>query len=158
MNKSQLEVHRLRSRLDSTFGRAPSSNADPQLQSDFAKYLCVLVSGFFENAIVAMILDYVETRSAPQVSRFVERELDRWTNPNVDKLVTLMGSFDPGWREALGTYLEDERKDSVNGLVALRHQIAHGEHVGVTLATIKRYYAVVDDVLKFISRLLFPHA
>jgi len=150
------EVARLQKRLDATFSRSPSSSADFEVQSDFAKYLCVLVSGFFENAIVALVLDYVERRSAPEVAVFVGRQLDRWTNPNSEKINTLFGSFNIDWRLALEGYLVDERKDSINSLVALRHKIAHGESVGTSLSQIKAHYKVITEVVDYMANLVDP--
>jgi hypothetical protein len=150
------EVSRLRKRLDAAFGRMPSSSAEPELQADFAKYLCVLVSGFFENAIVALILDYVERRSAPEIMTYVERQLSRWTNPNAEKIATLFGAFRPEWKDSLDSFLVDQRRDSVNSLVALRHQIAHGASVGTSLSQIKSYYTVIIEVLNHLSNLVDP--
>lgn len=84
------EVARLRGRLDSTFSRAPGPTAELEFQADFAKYLCVLVSGFLENAVSALLLDHVERRSAPEVTAYVERQLKYWTNPNTEKIVALL--------------------------------------------------------------------
>lgn len=150
------EVSRLRKRLDATFARVPSSSSDLEVQSDFAKYLCVLVSGFFENAVVALILDYVERRSAPDVAVFVERQLDRWTNPNAEKIGALFGSFNPEWRLLLERYFVDERKESINSLVALRHKIAHGESVGTSLSQIKAHYKIIIDVVDYLADLVDP--
>mgnify|MGYP001251449361 FL=1 len=150
------EVSRLKKRLDSAFARVPSATADIELQSDFARYLCVLVSGFFENAIVALILDFAQQRSAPQVAVFVERELEHWTNPNTEKICVLLGSFSPDWRKEAETYLVDERKESVNSLVALRHKIVHGESVGTSLSQVKAYYQTIINVVDFIADLLEP--
>jgi hypothetical protein len=150
------EVSRLKMRLDATVNRSPSPSADFEVQSDFAKYLCVLVSGFFENAIVALILDYVERRSSPEVAVFVGRQLDRWTNPNSEKISKLFGSFNTDWRVALEGYLVDERKDSINSLVALRHKIAHGESVGTSLSQIKAHYKVIAEVVDYLANLVDP--
>ncbi len=150
------EVSRLRKRLDATFGRMPSSTIDAEIQADYAKYLCVLVSGFLENSIVALLLHYVEKRSAPEVAAFVERELDRWTNPNVEKILQLFGSFNNEWRDTLCAYIVDQRKDSINSIVALRHKIAHGESVGTTLYQVKVHYAVILDVVDFLAELVDP--
>jgi hypothetical protein len=148
------EVVRLRKRLDAVFSRAPSSSSDIELQADFAKYLCVLVSGFFENALIALVLDYVEKRSSPGVTAFVERQLGFWTNPNTEKICTLFGAFDPDWRQELEQYLIDEKKESVNSLVALRHKIAHGESVGTSLSQIRRYYQTITEVVDDIDKML----
>lgn len=148
------EVARLRKRLDATFGRAPLPAADLEFQSDYAKYLCVLVSGFFENAIAALLLDYVERRSSPEVLSYVERQLDYWTNPNIDKVIALLGAFDADWRRKATDYLVDARKESVNSLVALRHKIAHGESVGATLYQVRTHYKIVVEVLDFLGDLI----
>lgn len=150
------EVARLKARLDSAFSRAPTSSSDIELQSDFARYLCVLVSGFLENALVALVLDYVERRSSPEVAEFTESQLDRWTNANAEKICGLLGSFSRDWRRQSESYLVDERKDSLNSLVALRHKIAHGESVGTSLSQVKVHYATILDVVEFVADLLDP--
>lgn len=153
---SRGEVSRLRKRLDATFARAPAPNADLESQADFAKYLCVLVSGFFENALVALLLDYAERRSAPEVVSFVDRQLDRWTSPKAEKIIDLFGAFSPDWRDALSDYLVDERKDSINSLVALRHKIAHGESVGTSLSQVRAHYKAILEVVEHVEQLLNP--
>jgi hypothetical protein len=150
------EVARLRMRLEATFSRVPSSSADLEIQADYAKYLCVLVSGFFENAVVALVLHYAEQRSAPEIASFVERQLDRWTNPNTEKVLALFGSFSSDWRTELEGFLVDERKDSVNSLVSLRHKIAHGESVGTSLSQVRAHFKVVLEVVDFLSELTQP--
>jgi hypothetical protein len=150
------QVLRLRQLLDATLARAPQSTADIEIQSDFAKYFCVLVSGFLENALVALILDYCERRSSPEVSLFVERQLELWTNPNTEKITQLLGSFSRDWRVASENFMIDERRAAVNSLVALRHKIVHGESVGTSLAQVKAYYDTVLEVLDFVADLVDP--
>ena len=154
--KGRAEVFRLKSRLDSTFARMTLPSEDIELQSDFARHLCILVSGFFENAIVALVLDFAQRRSAPQVAAFVERQLEHWTNPNTEKICLLLGSFSPDWRNQAEEYLVDELKASVNSLVALRHKIAHGESVGTSLSQVKAYYRSILNVVDFVADLLEP--
>jgi hypothetical protein len=154
--KGRAEVFRLKSRLDSTFARMPLTFQDIELQSDFARHLCILVSGFFENAISALVLDFAQRRSSPEVAAFVESELKYWTNPNTDKICLLLGSFNRDWRIQAEAYLIDELKASVNSLVALRHKIAHGESVGTSLSQVKAYYKSILRVIDFIADLLEP--
>jgi hypothetical protein len=150
------QVSRLRQRLDATLARAPQSKADVEAQSDFAKYFCVLVSGFLENSLVALVLDFAQRRSSPEVTLFVERQLDFWTNPNCEKIEQLLGNFNQDWRVASKAFLVDERKAAVNSLVALRHKIAHGESVGTSLAQATAYYATVLEVVAFVADLVDP--
>lgn len=150
------EVARLQKRLDATFARAPAPSADPEVQADFAKYLCVLVSGFFESAIVALLFKYVGSRSSPEVMNFVERELKNWTNPNSEKVLKLFGAFSTHWRQQIELYVVDERKDGINGLVALRHKIAHGESVGTSMSQVKEHYKNIAKVVDFLADLTDP--
>lgn len=150
------EIARLKQRLDSTFARAPTSAAPAESQADFARYLCVLVSGFLENAIIALLEDLAVKRSAPEVASFVANELAYWTNPTTQKISTLLNSFNPSWRTAVDTFLVDEKKEHINSLVALRHKVAHGESVGTSLAQIKEYYATTLRVVNFIADLIDP--
>lgn len=150
------EVHRLRSRLDATFARAPDPTADPEFQADFAKYLCILVSGYLESALCALLLGYAQSRSSREVASFVERQLGPWTNPKAEKIIDLFGSFNQDWRDNLTAYLVDQRKDSVNSLVALRHKIAHGESVGTSLSQIKSHYRNANEVISHVSDLVDP--
>lgn len=152
------EVARLKLRLDSTLKRAPSASADIEVQADFAKYFCVLVSGFLENAVVALILDVVQRKSAPEIQLYVERRLENWTNPNSEKLINLLGDFSAQWRKQADMFMVDTRRATVNSLVGLRHQIAHGESVGTSLAQVKDYYAAVIEVVDFVADLVDPPA
>lgn len=152
------EVNRLKSRLDATFARAPDPNTDPEFQADFAKYLCVLVSGYLESALCALLLAFTQKRSSGGVQSFVQRQLGPWTNPKAEKIIDLFGSFSQDWRDDLNAFLVDQRKDSVNSLVALRHKIAHGESVGTSLSQIKSHYRVVNEVIDHIAELTDPSA
>lgn len=147
------EVHRLQTRLDAAFARAQAANVDLESKADYAKYMCVLVSGFLESAIVALLLQFVQERSSPQVLSFAERELKHWTNPNVEKILTLFGAFDSDWRREIESFLSDERKDSLNSLVAIRHKIVHGDSVGTTLSQALRHHKHVVDLVKFLEEL-----
>lgn len=60
------EVWRLRQRLDATFKRVNLAPADAELQSDFSRYLCVLVSGYVETAVTELILEPVEKTRPPR--------------------------------------------------------------------------------------------
>lgn len=148
------EVDRLAKRLTAAFARAPTASADLELQSDFAKYLCVLTSGFFEKSIVALALEYARTHGSPEVLSFVEARLDRWTNPTTEKIIGLFSEFKVDWRTDLDGFLVDEKKASVNSLVAIRHQIAHGESVGITLVQVQKHRKEVVQVLDHIAQLL----
>ena len=150
------EVDRLRQQLDATFKRARKLAGEPELQSDFARYLCVLVSGFLENAIFELLMEYVRRHSDERVQPHVERRLRRITNLKTERLLDLFGSFDPDWRRHLEGVVVDEFKDAVDGIVDLRNQIAHGRQVGVTMVRVQDYYGRIGVVIEKVSALCLP--
>ena len=150
------EVERQRQKLDATFKRVASTRGDAELQSDFARYLCVLVSGFLEQAVIELVLEHVRTHSDSSIQRHVEQRLRRFTTAKTQRIIELLGSFDADWRISLESYLVDEHKDAVNSIVDLRITISHGRFVGVTMARAQAYYIRVKQVVEHIADLCIP--
>ena len=153
------EVARLRQRLDATFKRAGDlpPDSDSELLSDFARYLCVLVSGFLEQATIELLLEHVRNQASPSIQLHVERRLRQFTNANAQRLLELLGSFEADWRREMEAYLVDEYKDAVDGIVDLKNTISHGRFVGVTIARATDYYGRVTDVVDRIADLCLPN-
>jgi hypothetical protein len=153
----RLEIDKQRKRLDATFERVHNAIPDDaELLSDFARYFCVLVAGFLEQAMIEVALEHVRTHSAPSIQRHVDSRLRRFTSANTQNIIDLLGSFDPDWRLDLEGYLVDEYKDSINSVVSLRHTVAHGRYAGITMASVKDYYERVKDVVDHVSDLCIP--
>jgi len=150
------EVERQKQKLDATFQRAAGVQGEAELLSDFARHLCVLVSGFLEQAVVELVLEHVRVHSHRSIQRHVERRLRRFTNAKANRLLELLGSFDPDWRTRLENYLIDEHKDAIDGIVNLRNAISHGQFVGVTMTRVQDYYGRVKEVVDHIADLCVP--
>lgn len=133
------EVGRLRQHLDTTFSRAERLDADPELRSDFARYLCVLASGFVEQATTELLIEYARLNADPRVQRHVEQSVRRRSNLNTQRLIEVVGAFDPEWRADLETFIVNEFKSALDGIVYLRNQVAHGIHVEVTLPRVNEH-------------------
>jgi hypothetical protein len=152
------EVHRLKSRLDGTFQRSRQlgSDSDPEIQSDFARYLCVLVSGYLEKAVTELVLEHARRSGGPTLQRFVELRTRHFANANAQRLKDLLGSFHSDWRDRLDGILTDGLDDAVNSVVDLRNAIAHGGSPGVTYHRIDEYYKRVQKVIDEIMDLCAP--
>jgi hypothetical protein len=146
-------VHAHRARITATFERA-SKIDDAETQADLARFLVVLTSGFLEKAIAHIYAEYAkEAGGSARIIRYAQRRLESFQNPNVEKILQLAGDLDPEWRGELEAYLQGERKDHIDSVVANRHQIAHGENVGVTYRRASDYFKSADDVVTFIDSL-----
>jgi len=143
-------VATLRARLDATFTRIGSlSTEDLEVHSDFARYLCVLVSGFVETALSELAAQHCRKRSAPTVSNYAQSKLARLQNVKSERLLKLMGSFEPKMRAEIEEFIDGPRKDALDSVVDLRNKIAHGESVAVTYIRIKDYYKRISEIIDF---------
>jgi RiboL-PSP-HEPN len=156
--KGRAEVERQKQKLDATFSRASKLVPldDAELLSDLARYLCVLVAGFLEQAVIELTLEHVRNHSQASVQAYAEYRLRQFTSANTQRITDLMGTFDSAWRTDLESFLVDEHKAAVDSVINLRHNISHGRYVGVTLATIKEYYPRVKQVIDHIADLCVP--
>ena len=148
---NNLEAVRYRQRLDDLFTRIAAFSQDLELQAHWARYLCILASGFLETSVRAIYGQYARTRAAPYVANFVDGELKRFQSPKMENILELTKSFSPSWEERLRGAVEGERKDAVDSIVAVRHNIAHGRPVGITYHTIRGYYENAIKVVELID-------
>lgn len=123
-----------------------------ELQSHWARYLCVLVSGFLENALSEVYSEYAKACANGSVSNFVESNLSKIQNPKSKKFLETAKAFNPDWEEKLSAYIEDNgRKDAIDAIMANRHLIAHGKDSGISLARVKDYLKKAVEVIEFIE-------
>ncbi|NJN67634.1 MAG: hypothetical protein HC884_13435 [Chloroflexaceae bacterium] len=146
------QIERQRRHLNEVFQKVRALSWDAELQSHWARYLCVLVSGFIETSVRAIYLQYAEKKSDPYVASYVESQLSRFQNPRMERIIQLASAFNPRWGNELRTSVADELKDAVDSIVILRNKIAHGESVGVTYTRILEYYQKANKVIDLLIK------
>ena len=140
--------------MDAVFEKVRSLPEDAEIRSHWARYLCVLVSGFIEVSIRTLLSAYAEDKSGARVANFVEHELKGFQNPKMGKILDLVGAFSREWQEQVEDISDVELKDAVDSVVASRHQIAHGRTVGLSYVTIKKYYEGVVTAIENIETVI----
>lgn len=124
-----------------------------EMRSHLAKYICILCSGFLENAIHLIYADFVklETSSSSLIS-FATISLNKIQNPNSEKFRSIAKSFKPEWEPILNSFLQaDERATALNYIIRDRHKIAHGKDSDITLSRIKEYHNKTVEVVKYLE-------
>jgi len=146
-----LPVAREKQRLDQVFSLVAILPKDEEVLSHWARYLCVLTSGFLENSLRTLLQFYTEKHANKTVADFVLSEVKHITNLNEDKIVQLLGSFSTTWRDTFLSLRSPEQKDAIDSVVANRHLIAHGKQVGISFVQIKEYYGSISKVVKILD-------
>jgi len=140
-----------KNRLDSLFNNISSLPADPEIRAHWARYLCVLVSGFIEYSVRELYSEYARSCSSPNVADFVESELSQFQNAKMGKILEVARSFSLDWERELRKATDGNLKDSIDSIVANRHLIVHGKVVGITFIRVNEYYKNVVDVIELIE-------
>lgn len=124
-----------------------------ELQAHWARYICVLASGFLENALIDIYSQYAKCCSNPTIANYVQSTLARIQNPNANRFLQVAGAFDKSWQEDLDSFLSLEgRKEAIDAIMANRHLIAHGKDSGITLVRVREYLAKTVEVIDFIEK------
>src|SRR5205809_5504366 len=105
--RGRQQVGALRQRLDAALKRAGNlAQLDVEIQADFAKYLCILVSGYIETAVAEIAIEHCRARSQPTVANYTGRELGRLQNLKAERLLQVVGAFSPDWRREVEAYID----------------------------------------------------
>lgn len=132
-----------------------SSASDDQieLQAHWGRYLCILVSGFLENAIGEVYSEYSKGAASPPVASFVSNVVLRIQNPKAQKFIETANGFKPEWGTKLEIFISNEgRKEAIDGIMANRHLIAHGQESGITVARVKTYLEKSIEVIDYLEK------
>ena len=126
--------------LDYLFSKSALLKENDELLAHWARYLCVLVSGWLEISVYEIYSDYAQKRSSENVSRYVSSRLRKFQNPKMNNILSLTSDFSMEWRDMLQQCTNGEIKDALDSIVANRHLIAHGESCNISYERLKEYY------------------
>ena len=138
-------------RIDNLFDRISELPVNDEFHAHWSRYLCVLISGFIENAMRILLTEYSKNKSHPNVSNYVSKQIKGITNLNNERILQLLGSFDSKWRTVVEQKISDAQKDAIDSIVANRHNIVHGRSVGITITRVKNYYLSILSVISTIE-------
>lgn len=127
-------------KLDNLFNQYHSIPDDSFIQAHWSRYLCILVSGYLEISVGAILINYVEDKASTTVKNYVSKQIGSLQNAKAGKIYDLVASFNADWESQLRTRTEGSVRDAIDSVVANRNQIAHGRDANISFVVIKGYY------------------
>lgn len=153
MNNFELkkEYQRLTALIDNT---KSSTYGDLELQGHWGKYLCVLASGFLENAISAVYSDFVSNVAPPDVTRYILKNIKKIQNPKAQRFIDVAYEFKKEWGVDLKTYFSDnpDQQEAIDSIMKNRHLVAHGQPTDIAVYRVKEYLDKSIKVIEFIEK------
>jgi uncharacterized protein YutE (UPF0331/DUF86 family) len=147
---ARTEITKLRKSLDDVISRADNV-VELELRADMARYACLRLTGFLEQALITSATQLVKTQSSGSPQTFALSHLQKSFNPRSEAILKHVERFKTEWRDEFEQLLsEDEGSQHLNSLVGIRNQIAHGQSQGVSIERVKEYRKTVDEVVNFL--------
>src|SRR5580765_4387140 len=78
-----------------------ATGADLELQAHWARYACVLASGFLENAVVDLFSEFVSRNAQKPVADFAAVQIAKIQNPKTKRFIEIARSFKSSWADDL---------------------------------------------------------
>mgnify|MGYP001401820336 CR=1 FL=1 len=148
------ELNKQYNRITTLVVKAKQFEPDDELRSHLAKYLCVLSSGFIENAIYHTFSDIAQKNCHPSiVLSYTKGQLYKLQNTNTEKIKEVTKAFNPLWWEnGLRDFLQqDNRSTAINYIFKDRHNIAHGRDSEITIDKLEEYLTKTVEVIKYLE-------
>lgn len=108
------------------------------------RYAIIKACGTVEAVVKNMIADCVDAGAIPEVQSYISVKVrDSSTNPSTGNISNLLGEFSSRvWKVNFDKKVKEHgtEKVSLNSLVQLRNDFAHGQSPNTTINTIIRYF------------------
>ncbi|WP_414528732.1 HEPN domain-containing protein [Nodularia chucula] len=150
MNQSIL-AHR--QKIDNLFEKV-ACFIEPEIKSEWSKYLCILVSGFIEESLRVLLEEYCKNKASPNIQKFVTKQIESITNCKTSRITEILGKFSPIWQSEFTNKIGNEIKDSIDSVVINRHQIAHGKSVGMSYHSVSNWYKNVKKAVEILEEVI----
>lgn len=144
------ESRRLETAIASLRLESESRDLSDVNKARLAQLLAVWASGYLEASCRDILLAYTSNRADPSVVRYVQRKLERFPNPRIQNIVSEISNFDENAADEIESFADGRIKESVNSIVAIRNQVAHGRSSTTSMARVGAY---AHDAKKLVNRI-----
>ena len=147
---------RYRGRIAKILADPPSKLTDglsTAIDAHWAKYACVLVSGYLEQSIREIMIDFCTGKAAPSIARYIDRSWPKSANMRPEFILKIMEDFSEDWHLHVTGWLDQDsgsRRSTIKSIVTLRNNIAHGNEsntTGVTMVAVTEQFRVACSLV-----------
>lgn len=150
-----LKVRNYLKELDDTF-EILNKQKDDEVRSVISNALCIRLSGLLEVALKSRISDYSEKKSPKEITRFLTQKFKDITNLKSSKLCDVLGQFSESWKEKFEETFENnsKMKSSLDSLITMRNNYAHGHNTNISEESLKQYYIDVKSTISLFDTII----
>ena len=135
---------------------------DEARRERLVELMTIQASAYLEAACREIVIAYAARRADPEVANYVERQMDRFGAPRMDRIVALVRAFEErkarelsAFAQESGAFTRRSLAASINTLVTRRNEVAHGRAGRkLEVAEIDRHFRDARTVAKQLEELL----
>lgn len=160
MNPSELlaDYQRLENRIKLLEVAAMADDAQDELISLSANYICVDICGRLEQNLKSVFSSFSGRKSGQVLDRSIAKLLSAYQNPKSTKLLELIDLFD----KDLSSWLKESWKENaeheiakkhIDNLVADRIILAHSKKIShiISITKLKNYFSAYKSIISFLA-------
>lgn len=135
-------------------------NKDPfdEMVKFLQRYAIIKACGTIEYVVKSMVANHVDSETTPELQNYISIKVrDSSTNPSTGNISNLLGEFSSKhWKVIFDNEVSGhvEEKASLNSLVQLRNDFAHGKSPNTGILSIIKYYNHARTILSFVDTAL----
>lgn len=138
---------------------AQKTPGEPDEQADWAKYLSVLVSGYLEQALKEILLDFAGRQNAARLQNYITGTWPESRNMKPANIKEILNHFDQSWASKFDEWIaaRDQYKSEISSLITSRNDIAHGKEANttnVTLRSTRNRLRIALELVEFLEILI----
>lgn len=144
-----LELVKIKTRIN--------KNIFDEMVSYLQKYSIIKACGTIEQVFKNMLSDYLEQDANEEICVYIDKNIrESSANPKTGNISSILNDFSPKWKNEFDNYLkvENQKKQSLNSLVQLRNDFAHGRNPNSSISTIIDYYADARLIIEKVSDII----
>lgn len=129
---------------------------DEEVKSFLVRLFCVRTSGLLEVFLKTRISEYSKGKVPKEINRFLTSKFKDITSLKTSKLEEVLCAFSTDWSDSFTSYIEehDQLKNSIDSIIAQRHNIAHGQQSNLGIASMNQYYEDVKTVVTYLDGII----
>lgn len=132
---------------------------EPEEQAHWAKYLSVLISGYLEQSVKEILLEFTASHEAIRLGHYIEATWPESRNMKTSNIKDILEQFEHSWGVRFVEWLaaNDQYKSEINSLIGSRNDVAHGKEANttnVTLRSTKQRLKIAFEVVEYLEGLI----
>lgn len=128
---------------------------DEKMLSMLSSYLCVLISGIYEDSVEYLFQQRAGKNGDTELSSLIQYLIDKqFRNPFYASIKDLVENLNPSFAVAIHNKAGMRGIEAINSIVTNKNNLAHGKYAEATFNDVKQYHESAKCIIEELERLL----